>query len=439
LKTLYNLFIKDLRRFINDKPALIMTFAVPMALIVIFGNIFGGGGSRGKINIILVNQNNSAVSQVIEKKLDNSKNLRMIKRYISKENNDTLFFDETSAIRSVREGNYPAAIVMPEDFFTDTSSSLKFKFYYDPKNEFETSIIQGTIQQTIMTQITSVLPVLMQRQSGKLLGQDSSKQFIEGLGNIVSEYFDFSADSFLTSITEIDTAKLLNSEKDSTASGNIFSNLIKFESEQVVGKEVSNPGLTRTVGGWAMMFLLFSLTGASTSLFEEKNEGTLKRLLCMPVTKVQILISKYIYTMLLGIVQLLTLFIFAWIIFDVDIFSNFINLFVIIVISSFAAVAFGMLITSLASSLNQASGMSTLIILVMSALGGSWFPVTLLPEWMQILSKGTITYWSVEAFLNVLWRQSSLIDLSLHIIILLSIGVFVNMYSVYRFKNGTIL
>ena len=48
---------------------------------------------------------------------------------------------------------------------------------------------------------------------------------------------------------------------------------------------------------------------------------------------------------------------------------------IVILASASAAVAFGMIITAYSKSLAQANGIATLFILIMSALGGSWFPV----------------------------------------------------------------
>ncbi len=440
MKTIYNLVIKDVIRFLNDKPSVILTFVVPMALIVIFGSIFGGsGGPRGKVNIILVNESNTPISRMLESKLDSAKSLRIIKKYLPEDGKDSLKFDETIAKEYVKTGKISAAVVMPQDFFTDTSSTLRFKFYYDPKNEIESSIIQGQMQQTIMTQVPRLIPVLMRRQAVEYIGSDSTAMFVRSLGTIVENYFDVSADSFIQSLTNIDTTDLMQSYGgDSSEKNQMMGNFIKFESEQLVGQEISNPGLTRSVGGWAIMFLLFSLTGAATSLFEEKQEGSLKRLLCMPVSRSQILWSKYIYTMLLGIVQLYVLFIFSWAFFDVDVFSNFLNLFIVIIASVAAAVSFGMLITSVAKTINQANGISTLVILIMSAVGGSWFPVTLFPDWMQAISKATLTYWSVEAFLQVLWRQAPFSAIAPNVLILLFIAFLINAYALVRFKNGKV-
>ncbi|MCX6174241.1 MAG: ABC transporter permease [Ignavibacteriales bacterium] len=439
MKNIYHLVIKDIIRFLNDKRAVILTFIVPIILIIIFGNIFGGsGGVRGKADLILVNESNSIVAKLLEAKLDSSKSLQTVKRYKAENGKDTLKFDEKTAKEWVRTGKISAAVIMPKDFFTDTSSAIKIKFYYDPKNEIESNIIQGNMQQTIFTQIPRMMPILMQRKAANYMGNDSTKKFMKGIGNIVHRYFGVSSDSFYNRLTKVDSASLFSSSTDTSTETNFMSNLIKFDSEQLVGKKITNPGLTRAVGGWAMMFLLFSLTGAATSIFEEKNEGTLKRLLCMPITRSDILWSKYIYSMLLGTIQLLVMFVFAWAFFGVEIFANFGNLLILIIASAAAAVSFGMLITSITKTYSQANGISTLLILVMSALGGSWFPTSFLPGWMQVISKGTLTFWSMEGFLQVLWRHSSFAGIATNVLVLLSIAFLINFYALIRFRRGII-
>jgi len=97
-----------------------------------------------------------------------------------------------------------------------------------------------------------------------------------------------------------------------------------------------------------------------------------------------------------------------------------------------------MLITSFSKSLSQANGIATILILIMSAIGGSWFPVFLLPDWMQVISKTTITYWSVDGFLQVLWRHAPLSGIAINIVVLLGIAIIVNGIALYRFKRGNI-
>jgi len=411
-----------------------------MLLITIFGNVFGGkgGGPRSKTNIILVNKSNSVVADLIESKLDTSKSLRMIKKYLPENAKDSIFFDEETAKEFVRTGKIMAAIVMPQDFFLDTSSALRFKFYYDPKNEIESAIVQGAMQQTIMTQIPKVMPIIMKRKAINYIGNDSTARFYRDMSRTVTKYFGVNSDSFMQDLTRVDSSSLFSSSTDTSAEANFMGNIIQFENEQLVGVEIANPGVTRSVGGWAIMFLLFSITGAATSLFEEKQEGTLKRLLCMTVSRADILWSKYIYSTMLGVIQLLVLFVFSWAFFDIDIFSNFFNLMIIVIVSAMAAVSFAMLITSTTKTANQANGVSMLLILVMSALGGSWFPIQFMPEWMQTGAKATMTYWSVEAFLSVLWRNGPLSSVYTNIVVLLVFTVLLNTYSLVRFRNGRV-
>ncbi len=443
MRTLITLIYKDILRFLNDKPALVMTFVVPTLLILIFGNIFSGGsGSRGKIPILFVNQSSSPVAKMIETKLDSSENLRLIKNYFDDELQKEISFDEPLARTKVEKGNYSAALILPEDFFSDTSKSVKFRILYDPKNEIESSLIQGSLQQMIMSQIPKVFPLLLQRQFTAQLDTAEFNKFRKGMSKTIATTFKYNPDSVYNSMDPKRLeASLILDDTSSIASGgeNILKGIIKFDNQQVVGENIKSPGVTRTVGGWAMMFLLFSIVGASISLFEEKQEGSLKRLLCSPIPRSQILWSKYIYTILLGFIQLSVMFIFSWAVYDVDIFSNLFNLILMIFFSAASAVSFGMIITAHSKSLNQANGIATLLILVMSALGGAWFPITFLPEWMQFLAKFTITYWSVEGFLQVLWRQAPFSEIVLHLSVLSSIAVFINWYAIYKFKKGNII
>lgn len=439
MKNIIQLFKKDLIRFLNDKTSLLLTFLVPAVLIIIFGNIFGGsGGSRGKAKVIFVNNSNTEIAKIIETKLDSSSSIELIKKFRIEETDSVVDFTEAKAIENIKAGKRAAAVILPEDFLSDTSITMNIKFYYDPRNEIESSIIQGAIQKTIFSQLPQIFPSLLTRQANEFLGTEEGDGFRSDMAEIVSEYFDVPKDSILAFTSkEISSSSFMNESTDSS-SESFIENLIKFDSVQLVGQDLKNPQVTRIVGGWAIMFLLFTLSAIATSLFEEKQEGTLKRLLCMPVTRTEILLSKYFFSMIIGIIQLMVLFIFSWAIFDVDIFANFLNLVIVIIISASAAVSFGMIITSHATSISQANGIATLLILVMSAVGGSWFPVFLFPDWLQVVSRFTLTYWSVEAFQQILWRQAELSSITFNLVVLIIISVVFNFYAIARFNRGKI-
>ncbi len=435
MKTILQLVKKDYILFFKDKVALSLTFLIPMVLIALFGAVFGGAGDFEKLSLGFVNQSKSKVAKTIETTLDTTKTFRLIKSY-KNDKGETILYDSNTIKTAVMSGKFSAAIVLPEDAFTDTSSSLKMKFYYDPKNDMESQVIQGVLQQTIMQSIPEVFTQSMQKKSESYLGKDTGKMFNAEMSKTISKYF------------KVDTSKMYgNSYKDTTSKDtsksqgkgfNMFDNMLNLEKYQLVGKQVTNPMATRSVGGWAMMFLLFSLAGASRSLFEEKQSGVMIRLLSSPVTRTQILWSKYIYNMTVGIIQLVVLFLGGMFLFKIDIFSNFLNLMLLITASSIACTAFGMFLASFTKTSAQANGLGTLLILTMSAVGGSWFPVSMMPETIQFFSKFTITYWSIEGFLAVLWRGSGFMEILPFLGILLGIGIVVNIVSYFNFKRGNI-
>ncbi len=44
-------------------------------------------------------------------------------------------------------------------------------------------------------------------------------------------------------------------------------------------------------------------------------------------------------------------------------------------------------------------------------LGGAWFPVSFMPEFMQRIAKFTLVYWSMEGFSQVLWAGQSFLEI----------------------------
>jgi ABC-2 type transport system permease protein len=190
------------------------------------------------------------------------------------------------------------------------------------------------------------------------------------------------------------------------------------------------------IGGYAIMFLLFATTGSAASLFEERNDGIFLRLLSMPVKRTHILWSKFIFNTILGVVQALTLFVASSLLFRVDVFPNFLNLFVVSLFASAACTAFGMFLASVSKTPQQAQGFGTLLIISMSALGGAWFPLSMMPEPMQVIGKFTLVYWGVESYLGALWEEAGLFALIPQLGVLAGIALALNLISTWRFKTG---
>jgi len=435
LKPVYQLFKNSYRLFLNDRIAVLLTFVVPMVLMTIFGSVFSGGNSTPQgIPIAVINQSNSDVTKQIVATLDTMKAFQVIDS-AKDEQGKIVPFDTISIKEFVKKGRATAAVVFPVDAYADTSSALRIKFYYDPKNEIEIQTVGGLVEQAVFKHFPSIMAQSGLRQAKKFLGTESGQAFNKGIASLVSKYFNVDTSTFL----HPDKWRLNRSDSDTSDAGsNFMGNIISIDKEQIVGEKLKNQWATRGIGGWALTFLLFALTASSSSLFDERKSGVMLRILTSPVSRVHILWSKYLYNMSLAIVQLLFMFAAGWLIFQVDIFSNFLNLILIIIAASIACTSFGMLLAAFSKTRQQANGFGTLLILTMSAIGGAWFPTFLMPSVIQFLSKLTFVYWAMDGFLQVLWRGVGTMDILPHVGILLGIGTIINVISIRQFKRGDI-
>jgi ABC-2 type transport system permease protein len=106
------------------------------------------------------------------------------------------------------------------------------------------------------------------------------------------------------------------------------------------------------------------------------------------------------------VLQLTVMFVWGRIAFGLDLFNHLPGFFVMTFFTASAASAFGLVLATLAKTRAQLSGMSTILILTMSALGGSMFPRFLMSETMQKFGLLTFNAWALDGYLKVFWRDA---------------------------------
>ncbi len=172
---------------------------------------------------------------------------------------------------------------------------------------------------------------------------------------------------------------------------------------------VKSPMATLLVGGWAMQFLLFAVTASATALFREKEHGIFQRVLSAPVTRGDILWSKFLYGICLGLAPARSSSSSPATSSSGSRSGARSRLLVLVcVFAAAACTSFGMLIAAISPTPESARGLSTFVILLMCAIGGAWFPVSFMPDFIQRFSRLTLVYWSMEGFSQVLWARDTL-------------------------------
>ena len=135
--------------------------------------------------------------------------------------------------------------------------------------------------------------------------------------------------------------------------------------------------------------------------------------------------GKWLFTALTGMAQLTVMFIWGAVVFGLPLMSHLPGFAVMTVFTAAAAAGFGLLLATVSKTRAQLSGLSTIIILAMSAVGGSMFPRFLMSEGMQKMGLATFNAWALDGYIKVFWREAPIIDLWPQLLVLTILcGVF---------------
>ena len=124
-----------------------------------------------------------------------------------------------------------------------------------------------------------------------------------------------------------------------------------------------------------------------------------------------LLAAKWVFISCLGMLQLTVMFLWGRIAFGVDLFHHLPGFAVMTLFTAAAASAFGLMLATMARTRAQLSGIGTILILTMSALGGSMFPRFLMSDTMQKMGLLTFNAWALDGYLKVFWRNAPIVAL----------------------------
>lgn len=437
---------KDFAMFRRNRAAVSLTFIIPFGLIYLFGWVFGinrpDSGPTG-IPLAVVNQSADPGAATLVNALKAEKGFKVITERANP-GRSSRPLTEADLKPMMKDNVFRFALVIPPDVVSGQRLGLHLKIYSNPRSDVETQMVNGLLQKTIFSHVPQLLGQSLQAVARREVGGASMDAFNTNLAQSIAGTFGGDPDSILKDIrsggfglsngTNAKSAAASTTGKKETT--DLLSRIVHIETEQVAGKDVKSPAATRLVGGWAMQFLLFALSASATALFYERDFGIFQRILAGPVTRAQVLWSKFLYGVCLGLLQLLVLFVAGRMLYGIDVEHHLGLLVLTCAVAAAACTSFGMLLAALASSPEAANGMATFLILLMSAIGGAWFPVSFMPEFIQHLSKLTIVYWAMEGFSQVLWANASFTELLPTLGILLGITAAVMSVALWRFNKG---
>ncbi len=398
----------------RDRVAQALSFVLPVVFFSIFAAIFGGRGERPtpRVEVAVVDEDRSELSGRLVAALTREPTLKVRTTAKADASTTERVLDREAARALVRGGQVPVAVVLPIGFGAGGMSfapgtRVSVILLADPADPVAPQMVNGLLQKVAMTAAPDVMA-----QSGIAA--------VERYGGALSPEQRRSFDAWLPKLKERAGAQG-GAAGDGGGEGAGMSGLIATEVVDVLREGQSNKGIIAFyAAGIGVMFLLFSCAGAGGALIEEQESGTLERLLSSRLGMVRLLAGKWLYLTALGSVQMTVMFTWGALVFGLPLADHVAGFALVTVVTAAAAASFGLVLAATCRTRAQLSGLSTIVILVMSAVGGSMFPRFLMPEAMQRLGLLTFNGWALDAYLKVFWREAPLLALWPQLAVLLA-------------------
>lgn len=388
----------------RDRGALGLTFILPIVFFSVFAFIYNNMGSSGtsRVKVVLVDEDQSEASRRFADALKNEISLRVS---TAPEKTPDQPWTRDSGIDQVRTGEFPVAVILPRGFGATFGSfggdSVPAEMYYDQSNLIAPQMVTGLMQKSAMTAV----PDLMITR-----GLENFDRFKDVTGGLTDQQ-RAAIDNWLPRLREQTDAKKAadSSEAGTGSSGSSggFTGPVSVKAASVFSDDQAERSslIAYSAAGIGVMFLLFSMSGAGGTLLEEEESGALERLLISNIGMTRILLAKWLFIAVMGALQVTLMFVWGALVFKLDLFTpkHMAGFAVMTIVTAAAAAGFGMMLATACRSRGQLGGVSTIVILLMSALGGSMIPAIFMPEIVQKVGLFTFNGQALNGYHKVFW------------------------------------
>ncbi len=387
----------------KDKMAVVWMIILPLGMTTIMGLVFGGfgGGSEAVvIDLPVVDHDGGEMAAVVLDILSQTENLHVEMEY-----------DEETARQLLADGKRAGVVLIPSGFSAAITSG------------------QPTALELIVTPGGQTAPLLEGMVRGVTSGFSNVQTTVEVAISEVQR---------ATGSTDLDYEGIA-SRVAATALERLEDPPVRARITTVGGEEEEEFNIfDQAVPGYAVMFAMFTVLSAAGGILEEKERGTFKRLLISPIPRWSLLGGKLLAQFLVGVGQIALMFIFGAFVLRVRLGSSLLGLLLITLATCWATTSLGILLVAVIRSRKQIHPITTLIILGSSAIGGSWFPLFMMPRAVQQVARITLVAWAMEGYNRLMILGGSLADVWVNIGVLILYGAvcFAVGLKLFRFKEA---
>lgn len=395
---LWRSFIKEILLLKRDIGGIVIIFVMPLLLIITitliqdstFKNMEGS-----KIPIIFIDNDQSEISESIKRQLENSKTFELLTD-----------FNEKSAETAVFGGDYQMAIVIPKNLTKDINSNI------DSKVQSIVSSFGLETDSTAIKQNTSKA-----KDIRLYFDPATNISFKNNVMNAVNKM-----------VFEIENKKIYKAFQDQLGTTEDLKNNSLIAFKEITPKkgnmDVLPNSVQHNVPAWALFAIFFIVVPLSINLVKEKSQGTSVRARISPTPYFIHILGKTFTYLIICVIQFLLMVAVGIYLFpymdlpQFDVTGKMFPLIIVTIFAGLAAIGFGVLLGTVADTQEQSAPFGATSVVVLAAIGGIWVPVFLMPEFMQTIAKFSPMNWGLNAYYDIILRNSGIGGIAKEIIFL---------------------
>jgi ABC-2 type transport system permease protein len=210
--------------------------------------------------------------------------------------------------------------------------------------------------------------------------------------------------------------------------------LVSVAASQAGRVEAIPSGFQASVPGTLVMFVLMAMVFSGTGITAERAGGVLRRLGMTPAGKGDVVLGKLIARIWVAGIQIAFLLLFGTLVLKINLGNNTFALVLLMLSFAFCTGSFSILFGSLFRNPDQVAGFAIITTLVMSALGGCWWPLEVVSQPFRVVAFCLPTGWAIHGIHRVISFGYGLGTVLSHIGILCGFGVVFILIASRRLK-----
>jgi len=212
---------------------------------------------------------------------------------------------------------------------------------------------------------------------------------------------------------------------------------IGFAIERVGDIEEGNPA-DYVIPGYLVMFVFFAAAATAEVIVRERQNNTLERLLASSVSKSTILGGVYTGTAIRGLIQILIFWAVGILAFKVDLGESPLAVIILSILMVIMSSAFAVMLATLVKTQRSAGSLATVTALILAPLGGCWWPLFILPEWLQTIAKISPHAWANDGFNKLMLFGADFGAVIPEMLALVVFTVIFGTIAIWRFRTSAV-